>query len=327
MGGSLVNYYRSNSGVSVKAICDLDEARLKNTGGVTGNIPGSENKLDLSGVDLYTDFNEMLDKSQLDAVSVTVPTYLHKELTIKALQKGLHVLCEKPMALTVDECREMVTAAEKSGKILQIGHCIRFWPGYDVTKEIISSGRYGKVRVATFQRLSLTPTWSWNQWILKGVNSGGASMDMHIHDADFVQYLFGMPQAVRSFGSRGVSGDFDHIITNYIYGNDAVITAEGGWMMAPGFGFEMSFNIVLEKATIILDITKSPAIRICPAEGGSIVPELKKGDGYSLEIEHFIRAVSGEKVPAVLTPSQSLDSVRLVNAEKRSANEGVQVKL
>jgi predicted dehydrogenase len=221
----------------------------------------------------------------------------------------------------------MIKASENSGKILQIGHCIRFWPGYDMIREIVTTMIYGKVKTATFQRLSLSPTWAWNNWILDGPNSGGASLDMHIHDSDFVQYIFGMPAAVRSFGVKGPSNDYDHIVTNYIYKDDIVVTAEGGWMMAPGFGFEMSFNIVLEKATIVFDSNKVPAFRICQENGGSVIPDLKEGDGYSLELEHFIKCVSGENVPQITTPSQSMDSVRLVLAEKESARKGREVRI
>ena len=327
MGRTHFSNYKTHDDVVITAICDIEKDRLLGSTEVTGNIAGSDNQLDLSGIALYTDYKEMLKKSHLDAISVTVPTYLHKEITIKALRKGLNVMCEKPMALSIPDCKKMIEAADKSGKILQIGHCIRFWPGYDITKEIIESGTYGRVQAATFQRLSLTPSWAWKNWILDGVKSGGASLDMHIHDSDFVHYLFGMPVSVRSFANIGVSSDFDHIVTNYIYNHKAVITSEGGWMMAPGFGFEMSFNIVLEKATIVFDITKNPSFKICKESGETVIPELKKGDGYSLEIDHFIKSVRGESVRKITTPKQSLDSLALVLAEKSSARKNKEIIL
>lgn len=319
MGRTHFSNYKTHDDVVISAICDIEKNRLLSSSEVTGNIAGSDNQLDLSGIALYNDYNEMLKKSDLDAVSITVPTYLHKEITIKALENGLNVLCEKPMSLTITDGMEMINAADKSEKILQIGHCIRFWPEYAFTKKVIKSGEYGKVLAATFQRLSLTPAWAWNGWILDGAKSGGASLDMHIHDADFVNYLFGIPESVRSFAAIGISGDFDHIVTNYIYSNKSVITAEGGWMMSPGFGFEMSFNIILEEATIIFDITKNPSFKICYKNGETIIPELIKGDGYSIEIDHFLKSVRGEAVPDVTTPIQSLDSLKLVFAEKSSA--------
>jgi predicted dehydrogenase len=327
MGKMHFRCYQALKDVQVAAICDIDKARFEDTAGAAGNIAGAEAPLDFTGIGLYDDFDKMLAEANLDALSVTLPTYMHKQFTLKALAAGVNVLCEKPMALTVDDGREMQAAANQSGKLLQIGHCIRFWPEYAKTKELIDSGRYGKVRAATFQRLSLTPTWSWNGWLMDPAKSGSAAVDLHIHDSDFVQYVFGMPKAVFSRTSRGPAGDADHIVTQYVYDDDCVVTAEGGWSMSPTFGFEMSFNIVLEKAAIVYDCTRSPAFKVCPSEGDAFTPEIASGDGYSNEIAHFIQAVRGETVPPIITPEQSVDSVRLVLAEKQSAKTGEKVSL
>ena len=326
MGNMHFKCYKATKQAEVIAVCDADEDRLKGTG-AAGNIPGAEEPLDLTGVEQYRDFDKMLSEAELDAVSITLPTYMHRDFTIKALKAGLNVLCEKPMALNPQLCEEMIGAAEKSGKILQVGHCVRFWPEYAKTKEIIDSGKYGKVKAATFQRLSLTPTWSWNNWLMAEAKSGGALMDLHIHDSDFVQYVFGMPKAVYTRCTNGPSGAYDHVVTQYLYDDNCVITAEGGWIMTPSFGFEMSFNIILEKATIVFDCTREPAFKVCPPQGDAFTPEVEQGDGWSLEITHFVKAVSGQKVPEIITPVQSLDSVKLTSAEKQSAQSGKEVAI
>ncbi len=327
MGKMHFRCYQALEGVQVAAICDTDAARFEGQGGAVGNIEGAEAPLDFTGIALYDDFDRMLAESELDALSVTLPTYLHKPYTVKAFEAGLDVLCEKPMALTVADGQEMFAAARQSGKRLQIGHCIRFWPEYAAAKELITSGRYGQVTAATFQRLSLTPGWSWQGWILDGGKSGGAAVDLHIHDSDYVQYALGMPKAVFSRAARGPSNDYDHIVTQYLYDGDRAITAEGSWSMAPAFGFEMSFHVVLEKATLVYDCTRAPTFKVCPTEGEALHPEVAPGDGYSNEIEHFVKAVRGERVAEIITPQQSIDSLRLVLAEKRSAAAGELVYL
>ena len=326
MGKMHFRCYQALDGVQVAAICDTDAAKFADTSGTAGNIEGAEAPLDLAGIGLHDDFDKMLAGANLDAVSITLPTYMHREHAVTALNAGVHVLCEKPMAMTVADCQAIVEAAEKSGKVLQIGHCIRFWPEYAKTKEIIDSGEYGRVLAATFQRLSLTPTWSWDNWLMDTGKSGSAALDLHIHDSDYVQYVFGMPEAVFSRSVGGPAGQFDHIVTQYAY-DDKVVTAEGGWAMTPGFGFEMSFNIVLEKATIVYDCTRNPAFKVAPAGGEAFTPEVVSGDGYSNEIAHFIKAVKGESVPEIITPAQSVDSLKLVLAEKESANSGQTVRL
>jgi predicted dehydrogenase len=311
----------------VVAICDIDPAKFASQEGLVGNIAGAEQSLDLSGIQFFSDARDMFAKMELDAVSITLPTYLHAEVTSMALEAGVNVLCEKPMALDPGGCDQMIAAARESGKMLQIGHCIRFWPQYAWTKAIIDSRQYGDVLAATFQRLSATPGWSWQNWIIDGAKSGGAILDMHIHDADFVQYLFGIPQSVFCRGARGPSGEYDHAVSSYLYPDGRVITAEGGWVMAPGFGFQMSFHIVLERATIVYDSTRTPDFKVYPKDGETFFPAIDAGDGYGPEIRHFADILLGKPVQAVLTPEQSSASVRLVLAEKQSANSGGLVKL
>jgi predicted dehydrogenase len=327
MGKMHFRCYKALKNVKIAAICDIDEKKFTDIGGTAGNIGGAEKPLDLAGISLYTDFDKMLAEAKLDAVSITLPTYLHCEYTLKTLNAGLHTFCEKPMAMTVDDCKKMADAAKADKRILQVGHCIRFWPEYAKLKEIIDSGKYGKVLAATFQRLSLTPTWSWKNWLMDAEKSGGAALDLHIHDSDYVQYLFGMPKEVFARGVKGPSGDYDHIVANYIYNDGKVVTAEGGWVMKPGFGFEMSFNVMLERATISYDCTRSPTFKIAPAKGEVIVPKVSGGDGYSCELEYFIKAISGKSVPKVITPQDSLNSVKIVLAEKKSCTTDKKVAL
>ena len=327
MGKMHFRCYKSDTNVEVTAICDVDAKQLQNASGVSGNISGAEDDLDLSNIALYSDLSKMLAEEKLDALSIASPTFLHASQTIEALNVGVHVFCEKPMALNSGDCREMAEVAKQSGKTLQIGHCIRFWPEYVQAKEIIDSQKYGKVLAATFQRLSLTPTWSWDNCFLDGKRSGGAMLDLHIHDTDYVQYVFGMPKEVFSRGVIGTSGEFDHTVTQYLYGNDCVITAEGGWIMAPGFGFEMSFKIMLEKATLVYSSAQEPTFRIFPIDGETIIPEIPTGDGYSFEIQHFVDTLSGKAVPSIITPEQSGDSVKIIEAEKESIRNNDKISL
>ncbi len=327
MGKMHFRCYKALEDAKIVAICDADESKFKDDSGTAGNISGAEEPLDFTGIELFTDFDKMLAETKLDAVSITLPTYMHRDFTVKALDAGVNVLCEKPMAMNQTQCEEMIAAAKKSGKVLQIGHCIRFWPEYVKTKEIIDSGKYGRVLAVSFRRFSLTPTWSWDNWLLNGKRSGGALVDLHIHDSDFVQYVFGMPKKVFAKGLKGPSGEFDHVATQYIYDDEKIIVAESGFVMTPSFGFEMSFNFVLEKATIVYDCTRQPAFKLCLLEGEPVIPEVEAGDGYSREIDYFVKTVAGQKLPVILTPEQSLDSIKLVLAERQSAQNGKEVEI
>jgi predicted dehydrogenase len=186
-----------------------------------------------------------------------------------------------------------------------------------VARDLILSGNYGRVISASFRRFSAAPNWSPDNWFADEQRSGGQPMDLHIHDADFIHYLFGLPRSVTSIADPAQS----YISTQFDYGDDKAVVAESTWRMTPSFGFEMSFVVVLERGVIVLDSTKSPSFRVCPADGPAFTPAVPAGDGYQREIEHFARAVSGEPVDAVVTPEQSRETIRLVLAEKQSARE------
>jgi len=327
MGRMHYRCWKARGDAQIVAICDANENIVEDSKKAVGNIEGAEDAIDFTGISIYSDFATMLAKEKLDAVSITLPTFLHPQHTIEALQAAVHVLCEKPMGLNVAECESMMAAAKASEKVLQIGHCVRFWPEYAKTREIVAGGEYGNVLAATFQRLAAVPTWSYENWIMDEKRSGGVALDLHIHDTDFVHYLFGKPRAVCSFGGKDSTGKLAHIVTQYLYNDDKVVTAEGGWAMMPAFGFEMSFNIVAEYATIVYDCTRQPAFRVCTADGEAFTPDVQQGDGYILQIDHFVRAMKEEKIAPVTTLEDSRDSVRIVEAEKLSVQTGQIVAL
>ncbi|GAG04081.1 unnamed protein product, partial [marine sediment metagenome] len=128
MGRTHYQCWNKLEAAKVVAICDTNPNIVEDTKKAVGNIGDPQAEIDFSGLDLYTDYDKMLDEAKLDAVSITLPTFLHPDFSIKALWAGLNVMCEKPMALTVDECEKMLAAAKSSEKLLQIGHCVRFWP-------------------------------------------------------------------------------------------------------------------------------------------------------------------------------------------------------
>ncbi len=160
MGRMHYKCYKALPGVQVVAICDANPSIKEDTQHAVGNIGDAQAGIDFGSFKLYADYEGMLKEAKLDAVSITLPTYLHTDFSIKAMRAGVHVLCEKPMALNVKDCKRMIAAANKSGKMLQIGHCVRFWPEYAKAKEIVDSGKYGKVIAATFQRFGSAPPWS-----------------------------------------------------------------------------------------------------------------------------------------------------------------------
>jgi predicted dehydrogenase len=308
----------------ISAICESNPKVLAAAGEPSkGNVGGAADHIDLKDISVHSDLGEMLKTESVDALSITLPTHLHPDTTVKALEAGVHVLCEKPMALDVAACDRMAAAAKATGRVLQIGHCIRFWPEYVVTRQLIHGGRFGRTIAASFRRYTAMPAWSPDSWFADEKRSGGQPLDLHIHDADYIHHVFGLPASVSSVAD----GPQTYISTQYHYPNGPAVVAESTWRMAPAFGFEMSFVVALEQATILFNSNSTPSFRILPAEGPPPTPEIPPGDGYSREIEHFAQAASGETVEPIITPDQARETIRLVLAEKESARAGRSVAL
>lgn len=321
MGRMHARCWSRQPGAGVTALCEKNLEGVR-TSAATGNIAGAEEPIDLEGVALFDDFDALLASGTVDALSLTLPTFLHADFAVRALEAGLDVLCEKPMALGLEDCDRMIDAARRTGRLLQIGQCIRFWPAYEKAKELLDQGRYGRAVAASFRRLGALPAWGDADWFRDDRRSGGMALDLHSHDTDYIQWLFGTPRAVCS----AADADGLYLVTRYAY-DGLPVTAEGCWRMAPSFGFEMSFNLLLERATLVFDSTRQPAFRVCPAEGEAWVPELDPADGYAREIDYFARRVRGGPADERTALAASRETIRIVLAEKESARRRARVEL
>ena len=196
----------------------------------------------------YENAEELLKNSEIDAVDICLPTYIHKEWVVKAANSGKHVLCEKPIALSLKDANEMVEVARKNDIIFMVAQVIRFWPEYIRLKEIKDSGELGKLLSLALTRLSPLPTWGWENWLQIPEKSGSALFDLHIHDTDYILYLLGKPKTLFSSGTR-VNGGYAHIFPLFEY-PDCSVSAEGGWDFVDTFPFRMSFVARFEKGVV-----------------------------------------------------------------------------
>jgi len=324
MGRMHYRCWKAIPDATITAICEANPKVLAAAGEPSqGNVEGAADHIDLEDVSVHSDLGELLATRSVDALSITLPTFLHPDTTVKALEAGVHVLCEKPMALDVADCDRMAAAARSAARVLQIGHCIRFWPEYVVTRQLIQGGLFGRTIAASFRRYTAMPAWSPDSWFADETRSGGQPLDLHIHDTDYIHHVFGLPVTVSSVAD----GPQTYISTHYHYNDGPAVVAESTWRMAPAFGFEMSFVVALERATILFNSSNTPSFRVLQTDGPRPIPEIPPGDGYSREIEHFARAVAGETIEPIITPEQARDTIRLVLAEKQSAREGRSISL
>jgi len=327
MGKTHCGAWKKAPDAKVVAVCDSNLAQL--TAKTAGNIKGAADNSRLpKTVRVYDDFAKLLADGGFDTVDITLPTPLHPTMTEAALKAGYHVICEKPMALDVRSCDRMLAAARRAKRLLFVGQCVRFDPQYAFLKEAIDDGRFGRVVAADFTRFCPAPGWNngGKSWFLDESKSGGAAIDMHVHDADFVQYAFGLPPAVSTRTHIRADGLTDHLTTAYLY-TDKVVTSDTSWAAAGSLVFDAAYRVFFERATVYCGGAYRRPLTVYPMTGRPFAPKLAKGTGYEREIRHFNDCILGREPKAVVTAADARNSIALACAERRSAKTGRPVRL
>jgi predicted dehydrogenase len=177
---------QSYPGAQVTVACDTDAARLR-AFAATYDVP-----------EVRSDWLDVLDPALVDVVCVCLPNALHAPVTLAALDKGLHVLCEKPMAVTAAEADAMAAAARRNGRLLAIKTHNRFRPSALRARAILDSGRLGEVyhtTVSCYRRDGIPGVGTW--FTRRSLAGGGALADSGIHGLDTALWLLGFPAVER----------------------------------------------------------------------------------------------------------------------------------
>ncbi len=320
MGLTHLNVYRRRDDVKIVAICDRDPKRLAGEEQAAGNLEGQAqaNIADLPDVLRLSDAFEVIGNPDIDLVDICLPTDMHARFGAEVLKAGQHLMIEKPLARTSAEAQQLVDVAKSSSGIAFVGHCMRFWPGWTWLKEVVDRSEFGRVYSAEFFRLVNHPG---GEFYLNGDRSGGAALDLHIHDTDFVQFLFGMPEAVTSFGYSKLTNQPDHILTRYSYKDLPLVTAEGSWAMADGYAFRMGYTVNFENATAVFDSSRENPLTLCRAGNAEPIP-VEATMGYDLEIDYMLNCIKQGTKPTIVTIEDGLRTLQIVEAETQSVQTG-----
>jgi len=346
--------YQRVAGARVAAISTRNEQRL--TGdwrGIQGNFGPPGEQVDMTGVSPYANLADMLADPHIDLVDITLPTSLHADVTIRALEAGKHVLCEKPMALRPTDCERMVDAARKADRLLMFGHVLPFFPEYDWALKTIRGGEYGALRGGAFRRVIANPAWLQDFWSADRI--GGPMLDLHVHDAHFIRLVFGMPVEVTTCGrtrrrvspklETRVSERRDHVDdlpefwhSQFRFANrELVVEATSGTIDQQGRPFTHAFEIHLERATLLFDfaVIGGEARYLCEPillddKGGAQRPQLPAGDpidAFANELREVVHCVRDGKGSEILGAMLAQDAMRLCEKQAESLRCGVPVKV
>ena len=268
----------------------------------------------------YTDFSEMLEQEELDILDICLPTNLHVDYAVQAMERGIHVICEKPIALQEKAVTRAYEAAERNNVKFMIAQVLRFWPEYEFLKSVVDDRRYGKVLSGYMQRLGVKPKWSWDNWMMDPDRSGMVPFDLHIHDVDFLMYAFGNPLNV--VRHRSLRPEQDYIANVYEYG-DFFVTVEAAWYAAPmpfGAGFRFQFEdalVIYEKGVCTVYQNDGTILDFSAAISGEVEAgnvNLIQSDAYANEIRYFTDCVLADRFPEKVKAEELINVIRILNS-------------
>ncbi len=304
ISGAHVPAWEKMEDVDLVAVCDIRPEKAE-------RYPGHAH---------YTDFDKMLDENSFDIIDVCLPTFLHCEFAVRAMERGINVITEKPISLKESDVELLYSKAEKNNVKYMVAQVLRFWNEYEVLKQIYDTGKYGKLISGAMWRLGGYPSGGWNNWYHDKELSGLIPFDLHIHDLDFLVYAFGEPKSFTC--NRQELPAQDYLSAVYDYG-DFFITAEASWFKAK-YPFYMGFRFQFEEAVVALErdgmtIYDCFGSRIKPCEEGSENEsdfELPSSDAYANEIRYFADCVKNNEPVTKVNKESLLAVLKILNKIK-----------
>jgi predicted dehydrogenase len=265
-----------------------------------------------------------------DVVDICTPTHLHHEMALKAAAAGRHIVCEKPLARTVEQAEPMIAACEKAGVKLLVAHVVRFFPEYAQAKVLVDRGEIGRVGVVRLRRASSLPTWPEDNWLMDEEKSGGMMLDLMIHDFDYARWVAGEVESVfaKNVKSTLPGEQRDYALAILRHTNGALSHIEGGWAY-PSDMFRTALEIAGDGGLIEHPSGSSVPLQVHLTRTGkttaSRVPTSPMiEDPYVTEIKHFYDVIANDAVPRV-TAADGLAALRIALSAIESARTGQRV--
>ena len=315
------------SEANVCAICDLDEANAKNAA-QKYSIPF-----------WCTDYHDILKKTEIDAVIVVTGDQAHRQATVDALNVGKHVLCEKPMALCMDDCKAMIEASEKSAKKLMIGQICRYTPGFIKAKELVESGEIGELFYVESEYAhdysKIGGNGGWRVTPERHPFIGGAC-----HAMDLLRWIAGDPHEVFAYSNHKILTDWpvdDCTIAVMKFPGDVIgkvfnsVGCKRAYTMRTCL-YGSKGTIVVDNTTPLLDLYKAD-VKGSERDFGrdwqnmkiQLIVPIDNHNTYG-EIKEFIDCIVNDK-DIVMTGKQGASTVSACLSVVESAKTGMPVKV
>lgn len=315
MGGTHGRAFRQVEGVEIAAIYAHSDRRAAPLAEELGTV-------------WTDDIDRILRDESIDAIDNCLPTPEHRPLTEAALAAGKHVLLEKPIALTDEDAAALVAAGEASDRVFMLAHVLRFWPEYVELQRMATNGDLGELRSGLAYRRQPFPAWS--QLFSRSDLTGGAVIDMMIHDIDALNWVFGTPRSVTANGIRNArSGGWDQVQILIDYGATSGMV-DGGMMMPESYPFTSTLQVLGSDGFVQYDFQAggrsveeaggTNELQLYPNEGAPRKLDVDQKDPYLAEIEYFVECIRSGKPAERATPAEA----RLALATALAARESME---
>jgi predicted dehydrogenase len=280
---------------------------------------------------IFQDFKTML--SAVDIVDICTPTHLHFDMVLQAAAAGKHIICEKPLALTIQQGQEMIAVCKKAGVHFYVAHVVRFFPEYALAQNTVASGQIGNIGEVRLSRGSFRPKKPVGNWFLDEKKSGGMMLDLMIHDFDYARLIGGNVESV--FAKKITTGhpdapvDYGVAVLKHHVGTISHIV--GAWAYPPPT-FRTSFEISGDAGMIDFSSEGTAPILNLIQKLGADAPDVGLPASpviespYTTQIKEFYNAIVENKAARV-SAEDGLAAVQIALAAIESANTGKAVYL
>ena len=322
--------YQRSSSARLVAFASRDAGkRGGDWSGIRGNFGPPGEQIDVSGMRVYEQVDQLLADPEIDAIDICLPPHCHVDVAIAALQAGKHVFCEKPLALTPEAGRQILAQANASGKCVMVAQVLPYMGPYRYALEGVQQGRWGRPLGGHFKRLISPPDWIPDFYQMDRV--GGPMIDLHVHDAHFIDLVFGRPSSVSAAGpAHGSTARLAQIL--YRFPDPSIgVTAACGVVEQPGRPFTHGFELHCQQATlqfelsVLSDRVESMPLKVLHQDGRVEWPELPEADeiaAFQQEIEDMARSVQTGKIEPRLDGQRASDAIAACHAVQRSVLSG-----
>lgn len=274
-------------------------------------------------------FDALLSDPTIELIDICVPTPYHREYVEKAARAGKHVLCEKPLAPTLADARAMIEVCRETGVHFYVAHVLRFFPEYERARNLVLEGKVGEPGVIRTTRGGIFPT-GWDDWYADYNRSGTLTLDMIIHDFDWLRWTFGEVERVyaKSLSTR-TTERLDYALVTLRFASGAIAHVEGTWSHS---GFRYGYEVTGSKGLLEFDSAKIQPVVVQrrAAEAGVTgvaVPESPLRESpYTTEIRHFGRCIKHGETP-IVTAYDAYKAVEISLAALESARTGRPVNI